>query len=363
MEWVIFSISVLAFGFYLYLFLNGSQYLKSRDINDLPTPTAGTKVTIVIPFRDATEELLLWLNAFEKVKYAENAEVLLINDGSVNSMIKLRKRIPLYPNVRLIDRSHQGKKKAIEVGVSMASHEIIICTDADTVPQHNWIAGLLACFASEQVQMVCGRVVPSGGYWLAQIDFLALMAASEVLIKKKLPVMCSGSHMAFRRQAFKAVEGYTGHFHYKSGDDVILLHKIKAHFGSQSIGFNDFLHAGVFTPMPESPGRFLSQRQRWGGKAVYYRDAFAVVLSVVVLFCALMSYASFPLFWRNPWALGLSILLIAGKILTDVLLIRTYAHELNVPLKPTQLALAVLLYPAYIAIIFVRILLNPNPRW
>lgn len=363
MDWIVFSITVIAFGWYLYLFLNGSKYLKSRDIDTLQIPLSSTKVTIIIPFRDATEELLLWLNAFEKVKYAENAEVLLINDGSVNSLLKLRKRVPLYPNVRLIDRSHQGKKKAIEVGVNLASHDIIICTDADTVPQLNWIAGILACFTSEQVQMVCGRVIPSEGYWLAQIDFLALMAASEVLIKKKLPVMCSGSHMAFRKSAFKSVEGYTGYWHFKSGDDVILLHKIKNHFGSKSIGFNDFAQACVQTPMPDTVGRFLSQRQRWGGKAVYYRDGFSIALAVVVLICALMTYGSFPAFWHNAWALGISVILIAVKILTDVVLIKSYANELSVPVKSTQLALAVLLYPAYIAIVFVRILLNPNPRW
>ncbi|MCX8147768.1 glycosyltransferase [Thermaurantimonas aggregans] len=343
--------------------MNGKKYLKSRDIDNYSNFSGSTKVTIVIPFRDATEELLLWLNAFEKVKYAENAEILLINDGSVNSLLKLRKRVPLYPNVRLIDRSHQGKKKAIEVGVKLASNDIIICTDADTVPQQNWIAGILACFDSEQVQMVCGRVVPSRGYWLAQIDFLALMAASEVLIKKKLPVMCSGSHMAFRKSAFKAVEGYTGYWHFKSGDDVILLHKIKAHFGGQSIVFNDFFKANVLTAMPDSVGRFLIQRQRWGGKAVYYRDTFSKALAFTVLYCAIMTYASFPIFWNSAFALGISAALISIKILTDVILIKAYANESDVSLKTSQLTLAVLLYPVYIAIVFVRILLNPNPRW
>lgn len=362
-EWAIFTLSALSFVIYLHLFFKGSKYLTKRDLDESFIRTVSAKVTIIIPFRDATEELIRWLSSFEKVKFAEDAEVLLINDGSVNSLIKLRKRVHLYPNVRLIDRSHQGKKKAIEYGVSIASHDIILCTDADTVPEVHWVAGHLSCFSDQNVQMVCGRVAPLNGHWFGNIDFLALMAAGEVLIRKQRPVMCSGCNLAFRKEAFAAVNGYSGFHHFRSGDDVVLLHKIKTRFGSRAIAVNDFEASHVRTDMPETFMRLVNQRQRWGGKAIYYRDRFSLMLGVVVLICALMSYGLFVLVWPNPYLVSASAVLVGLKIAADASLISTYARVVGLHVPVRHLIWASALYPMYMGITFLRILVNPNPRW
>ncbi len=361
--WVIFTLTFIFFGTYLYLFFNGHKYLTIRDINKPDITRSEAKVTVIIPFRDATEELLNWLNAFEKVKLASLAEVLLINDGSINSLLKLRNRIRMYPNVRLLDRFHQGKKKAIEYGVSIASSELIVCTDADTIPHTNWLAGILHCFENTNVQMVCGRVAPLGGLWLASIDFLALMAAGEILIKKHLPVMCSGSNMAFRKEAFEAVEGFRGYHHFRSGDDVLLLHKIKSHYGTSAIAVCDIDLSYVSTEMPSTLGKFLGQRHRWGGKTFYYRDGFSVFLATVVLVCAVMTYGIFLIVWQNTILTILAALLVGSKIYTDTRLIKTYAKVVHVAVSYKDLVRAVLVYPFYIGFTFLRILVNPNPRW
>ncbi len=361
--WVIFTLVSLSFLAYLYLFIDGHKYLITRDIRDSDTDHTETKVTVIIPFRDATEELLAWLNAFERVKLANRAEVILINDGSINSLLKLRNRIRMYPNVRLIDRFHLGKKMAIEYGVSIASSELIVCTDADTIPQINWLAGMLRCFEGTHVQMVCGRVAPLRGLWLASLDFLALMAAGEVLIKKHLPVMCSGSNMAFRKEAFKSVEGLKGYHHFRSGDDVLLLHKIKARYGAAAISICDFKHAHVATHMPSNLGTFLSQRQRWGGKTFYYRDRFSVLLAAVVLICAVMTYGIFLVAWPDSTRVSIAAVLVGLKIATDLRLILTYARAVCARIAYRELVGAVLVYPLYVGFTFLRILVNPNPRW
>lgn len=363
MIWAIFTIAVISFGYYVYLFYDGFRYLTIRGIDDSMIDLSEAKVTVIIPFRDATEELLIWLSAFEKVKYASLAEVLLINDGSINSLTKLRKRIVQHPNVRLIDRHHQGKKRAIEYGVSMASSHLIVCTDADTIPHANWLAGILLCFKDRHIQMVCGRVAPKGGFWLAQIDFMALMAAGEVLIKKQKPVMCSGSHMAFRKTAFEAVEGYNRYHHFRSGDDVLLLHKMKSFYGSRAVAFNDYESSHVSTDMPNTFGRLLIQRRRWGGKTLYYRDGLSVALAAVVLVCAVLTYPLFLMAWPDPLLFGFASVVVGSKIFIDVSLIRTYAKILDASLSLRELALAVMIYPFYIGFIFLLILVNPNPRW
>jgi cellulose synthase/poly-beta-1,6-N-acetylglucosamine synthase-like glycosyltransferase len=363
-ELILFAILLLPFAYYINLFANAWKFLNTKEIKKSILPT-GTKVTVIVPFKDATEQLLVWLASFENLPLADQVEVLLINDGSVNSLMKLRKKLASdgKKNIKLVDRIHRGKKSSIEYGVSIARGEIIICTDADTRPGRCWIEGILETFSDENIQMVCGRVAPANGQWFAAIDFMALMAAGEVLIKKQKPVMCSGSHMAFRRGAFMDVNGYKGYHHFASGDDVILLYKIKEKFGPESIGFNDYRESYVVTDMPISLGQLLSQRQRWGGKAIYYRDVFSLLLSVLVLYCSLMTYGIFFIAIPSVPLVLMALVIVLTKAWVDVRIIYKYAREVHHPVKPWQVAAATLLYPIFMAIVFLRILVNPNPRW
>lgn len=365
MELIYFAFLLLPFAYYISLFADAGLFLKTKNPEEKLQFPPDTKITVIIPFKDATEQLLAWLVSFENLPLSDYVEVLLINDGSINSLLKLRRKLAgdHKKNIKLIDRIHKGKKNAIEYGVSIANGDIIICTDADTLPKRFWIEGILHSFLNKNIQMVCGRVAPANGHWFAAIDFMALMAAGEVLIKKQKPVMCSGSHMAFKRKAFIDVNGYKGYHHFASGDDVILLHKIKEKFGPESIGFNDYKDAFVTTDVPYSISELLAQRQRWGGKTVYYRDRFSLLLAVLVLYCSLMTYGVFFLAIPSISLILISLAIVAAKVWVDVRIISKYSSEVDYPIKIWQLAVAVVMYPVFIAVVFLLILVNPNPRW
>ena len=101
-----------------------------------------------------------------------------------------------------------------------------------------------------------------------------------------------------------------------SGDDVFLLHKMKA--AGAKISFTAQPETIATTRPAPSVCAFLRQRTRWGGKATGYTDADSLAVAVVVaaesvLLC--VGIAALPLLWKPALALYLT------KLFADTLLL------------------------------------------
>ena len=55
-------------------------------------------------------------------------------------------------------KGQNGKKKAISRGVTFASGEIIIASDADCTFHPNWVNKIVSYFANDNVKLVSGPV-------------------------------------------------------------------------------------------------------------------------------------------------------------------------------------------------------------
>ena len=85
--------------------------------------------------------------------------------------------------------------------------------------------------------------------------------------------------MSFKKDIFLELNKYSSKI--ASGDDVFLLHNIKAKY-PHSIVFAKDKEAIVETVGVKNIFKFFNQRNRWTAKSTSYRDVDALLTSIIV---------------------------------------------------------------------------------
>ena len=96
--------------------------------------------------------------------------------------------------------------------------------------------------------------------------------------------MCNGANLAYEKNLFYDVHGFTGIDHIASGDDMLLMHKIAKKY-PHKIHYLKSAVAIVSTQPMRTWKQFFNQRIRWASKATHYDDKriFLVLLLVYLL--------------------------------------------------------------------------------
>ncbi|WP_165699268.1 glycosyltransferase [Hymenobacter jejuensis] len=243
-------------------------------------------------------------------------EVIVIDDNSLDATAELVLQAvvasPLTLRlIRLADQPNTptGKKAALQAGLEAAQAPWVICTDADCRVGPNWLRSYAEVVAYDpEVRFVSGPVLltgpESGWHSLIGVEFVGLVGVGAASIGAGAPTMCNGANLAYRREAFAAVQGFAGNEHVPSGDDEFLLHKLHAAYPG-SVRFLKNSNAIVTTAAPPTLAAFLAQRVRWASKWQHYQAAapqhlaVLVLLANVALLVGLVLAIARPTLW--PW--------------------------------------------------------------
>ncbi|MBT0811311.1 glycosyltransferase [Litoribacter ruber] len=231
---------------------------------------ARQKQTLIIPIRDEWSNLPALLQSLEQ---NDPSEVLFVDDGSIDGgpefildEIKRRK----LANWRVLKSEGVGKKAAVSLGVTLASNEIILVTDADCQLPKGWAERMTAQFQNPLVKMVCGPVLSCdskgllGRFELG--EWCSILMVTNYGFSESRPIMCSAANMGYRKSVFQEVGGYEGNENYLSGDDEFLLKKITEKYGAEAICWKPEKEFLVRTNPVPSLGGLLNQRARWASK-------------------------------------------------------------------------------------------------
>jgi cellulose synthase/poly-beta-1,6-N-acetylglucosamine synthase-like glycosyltransferase len=259
------SIAVLYFLFLLLLRKGWKKTLHHHILESADRPW----VTVVIAARNESANIAAVLGDLER-QAARNFDVILVDDHSEDDTVAIAQafcensKFPL--DVVSLDTT-AGKKAAVTTGVYRARGSIIITTDADCRVGPHWIESIVLSFEPHVKFVSAGvRIGPAESLRaeLQAAEFASLVSTGASAIGIGYPVMCNGANMAFRRDAFLEVGGYSGNDHIPSGDDVFLLRKIHSRYPG-SVVFCPRSEAVVETAAV-SWRNFISQRVRWGAK-------------------------------------------------------------------------------------------------
>jgi len=122
-------------------------------------------ISIVIPFHNARTTLPSLLESLLNQNYPKSRyEIVLIDDGSTdgssNMITKVMKQQLETCNVKILRfKDKGGPARARNLGIKNSNGEIIAFTDADAVPNRDWLAELVKGFKDDDVGGVTGKVV------------------------------------------------------------------------------------------------------------------------------------------------------------------------------------------------------------
>lgn len=319
----------------------------------------GKFVSIVVAMRDEEKNVALLLEDLSGQSYPRDLmEVILVDDHSKDStsqVVEEFTREHTGPDIIFIkneDKNVNGKKAALDLGISKAGGEIIVTTDADCRAGKEWIESLTSGFSDECVQMIFGPVAYGGLNNLADqyqaLEFAGLVASGAGAAGTGHPFICNGANLAYRKEAFYRVGGFSGNEGFLSGDDVFLLHKIKKHFGRKTIVFSKDKRSVVTTFPAPGIGAFIRQRIRWASKSKGYRDFLSVFTALTVFSFSLAILSSLVMGILNP----LFFIVFAGMILLKMIVDLPLLMGISIfseNIKPLKgYFLFQLIYPFYI---------------
>lgn len=262
----------------------------------------------------------------------------------------LKEQDPL--RFRILSSDGQGKKAALRTGLKQVESEVVLTLDADVVPEPDWAPGMIAPFADDRIQMVCGpvHIRTEGSSPVASfeaIDVLSLIASARSLIQLGFPVMNNGANLAYRHCAFQDVNGFEGNEDQPSGDDVFLLHKIANRFPGGVYSPSPEIAAGVITDPQPSVGALIGQRVRWAGKSKSYRSAAAQLVALWIALICLVITVGLPLSFFHAEMTVPLICLWTGKATFDAVFLYRASSRYGRRLSPGRMWLLGMMYPFY----------------
>lgn len=281
------------------------------------TPEGGRErtVAVVIAARNEEQNILQLLKALEAQECSFPFEVMIVDDASEDRTLQIAQAYwPKKFHFIAISNHGTGKKDAITTGVNSTAAEVILITDADCIPDVQWVQKMAEQFNDERCCFAAGMIRPSygdgvvGAALATETIFLQIVSAG--LHATGNPAMCNGASMGFTRQLFLEVQGFNND-PFVSGDDVLLLQKALRH-RPDGIRWVKEQNAMVEARVAESVPEAIRQRHRWLSKAKAYSSplltiAGIVFLAVQLLLPALVAGMLFWGVWDNPFWLGFGI--------------------------------------------------------
>lgn len=291
-----------------------------------------TSFTVIIPARNEANNIAACVQDILQQGYPSHLlEVIVIDDHSTDDTASIVQTLAQqYPNLKLLNLAQhlQGqslnsyKKKAIEIAIGQSQGNWILTTDADCRLPQQWLQLYDAYIQQEQPAMVAGPVMFTNNNSVVQLfqllDFISLQGITAAAVSAGYHTMCNGANLAYKKEVFYEVGQFSGIDQLASGDDMLLMYKIKQKY-PQEIGYLFHQQAIVQTAPMHSWKQFINQRIRWASKADRYEDrsVFYILALVYLLNLFLLIMLPVNLFFAGEIAHWLTFMLI--KTLVEML--------------------------------------------
>ena len=312
MYWPIVIITaVLLLAYCLLILLYRQWYLRLPLFHRTPSIQSQTKFSVIIPARDEADTIHQCLLSVLQQNYPAGLfEVIVINDHSTDQTENIIRSLQKeYSNLQLLNlvdhvsgkQLNAYKKKAIELAIAQSNGEWIVTTDADCRVSDNWLGLYDAFIQQNKFVFVAAPVMFTNNHSFLSIfqllDFISLQGITAAAVSAGHHTMCNGANIAYRKDIFYEVGQFKGIDNIASGDDMLLMHKIKQKYPGGP-GYL-FCRESIVTtaPMPDWKS-FFNQRVRWASKADKYKDksifwTLALVYAVNTLLLILLLWSPF----------------------------------------------------------------------
>ncbi len=217
-----------------------------------------TKISVIIPAYNAENTIQACVDAvlLQKGDF-EFLEVVVVDDGSTDATAQ---KIKTFNRVSYIFQVNAGPAAARNRGVSIARGDFLFFTDADCVPEPDWLQKMMCYFRDPGVTVVAGSYgIQNPESLLARCIHQEIRFRHRHLMGDWIEVFGS-YNVGFRRPVFERVSGFDEAYRTASGEDNDLSYRLRK--AGYSIRFAK--DALVAHRHPVSVKRYLVEQFRHG---------------------------------------------------------------------------------------------------
>lgn len=190
--------------------------------------TKTPRATVVVPAYNAEKTIAETLRALENQSVpASDFEVIVVDDGSSDATAEI---VRGFSRVKLIQQKNGGPAKARNAGARIARGDIVVFTDADCVPEPEWLVQMLKPFEDLTITGVQGAYRTRQTEWVARFVQLEIEERYERqarAMEKRGRIDFVGSYAAaYRRNEYLEVGGFDPTFPSASGEDPDLSFRL-----------------------------------------------------------------------------------------------------------------------------------------
>jgi cellulose synthase/poly-beta-1,6-N-acetylglucosamine synthase-like glycosyltransferase len=253
-------IGILTFGRTILLFGAAFRHARRRRSPDWRWgPPVTEPVSVIVPAYNEREGIAAAVRSIATGLHRD-VEVVVVDDGSSDETADIARGLGL-PNVRVVTVPNGGKSNALNTGIALASHDLIVMVDGDTVFEPESVHRLVQPFGDPRVGAVAGNVkVGNRRSVVARWQHIEYVIGfnldrrlyDELQIMPTIP----GAIGAFRRQALDEVGGVSDDTLAEDTDLTIAINRA---------GWRVVYEEGAraWTEAPATLGQLWTQRYRW----------------------------------------------------------------------------------------------------
>ncbi len=270
------SVAFLTFIYLILCFVFLVYWRNQKEFNLDPSFVPTTKVSVIVPVRNEEDSIQRCTESILKQNYPTHLfELIVVDDQSDDNTPQILEnikdqrlrvmRLGVYKRTTITG----SKKKAIAYGISHASGDLMITTDADCIHGENWIQTIVACYQKFKPKLIVAPVLIQKEKTLLNLfqdaDFINSFMVHLAGIRSGLFYLGSGANLAYEKSVFLETDPYDNNQHIASGDDLFLIQKVKEKYSGKIYPLKA-IEATVQTIGVTSVRSFFSQRLRWAGK-------------------------------------------------------------------------------------------------
>lgn len=210
-------------------------------------------ISVIIPAYNAAATIEECIEALQYQTVPRTQyEIIVVDDGSRDNTREIVERY----DVKLVSQSNQGPGAARNHGISQASGEIVLFTDADCAPTVNWVEEMVKPFENLEIVGV------KGVYQTRQRELIARFVQIEyedkyAKTRKDQYIDFVDTYSAgYRKTVFEDYGGFDPIFPMAAGEDIEFSHRLaergcKMVFAPQAI---------VYHQHPDSLSKYLRRK-------------------------------------------------------------------------------------------------------
>lgn len=230
-------------------------------------------VSVIIAAKNEADNLIAFLPKILSQEYP-NFEVVVVDDHSTDNtwktlkeMVRENKKLSIHQ----LPKAQNGKKKALQLGISKAKHPNLLFTDADCYPASDrWIKEMIKNKKEKSIVLGYGRYEKRKGILNKLIRYDTLYTGIRYLsfAYAGKPYMGVGRNLLYTRQIYHASEAFEKHQKIAFGDDDLLINEMSSN-SNTSVSISPNSHT---LSLPSSSFKaFFFQKLRHLGAGKFYK--------------------------------------------------------------------------------------------